>query len=265
VKPHFEDGGVTLYHGRWEDVLPTLAERPDLIFTSPPYNLGTSTGGGIRNVGASRLWTGKQTGQGAWRSLPGLADGYADFNDALPHAEYVAWQHAFLRACWALLSETGAIYYNHKPRVQAGRVVMPTEYVPPELLAYHRQNVILRRNGGLNFAPTHYVPAHEWIVVLSRPDFRLAEGGWNATDVWEMPLDPSNPHPAPFHVSLPRRAIATTRTRLVLDPHAGSGTTLLAARLEGIRAIGVEASEAYCAMAVERLGQGVLPLFGAVA
>ncbi len=42
---------------------------------------------------------------------------------------------------------------------------------------------------------------------------------------------------------------------LVLDPFAGAGTTLLAARRHGRRAIGVELSAKSCAVAAERLQQ----------
>lgn len=73
-------------------------------------------------------------------------------------------------------------------------------------------------------------------------------------------------HPTQKPVALMEWCIEKCKTPpggMVLDPYAGSGTTLVAAKLTGRRAIGIEIEERYCAIAAERLRQGVL--FGASA
>jgi DNA modification methylase len=72
-------------------------------------------------------------------------------------------------------------------------------------------------------------------------------------------------HPAPMPVEVARRCIrlSTWPGEVVFDPFAGSGTTLLAARQLGRRAIGVERSARYCDLAVARLAQTALDFEGA--
>jgi len=69
-------------------------------------------------------------------------------------------------------------------------------------------------------------------------------------------------HPTVKPLTLMRWCVrlVTPTGGVVLDPFAGSGTTLLAARQEGMRAVGVEREEEYAAMCAHRLRQ--LSLFG---
>jgi len=75
-------------------------------------------------------------------------------------------------------------------------------------------------------------------------------------------LDGSHPHAKPL--DLMQYLILNSPGATVADPFAGSGSTLLAAKLQGRKAIGVEIEESYCEVIAKRLDQGVLD-FGATA
>jgi site-specific DNA-methyltransferase (adenine-specific) len=72
-------------------------------------------------------------------------------------------------------------------------------------------------------------------------------------------------HPAEKSVDLCRQLLhwCMPATGIVLDPFMGSGTTLVAAKFMGRRAVGIELEEQYCEIAAERLQQEALPLQGA--
>ena len=67
-------------------------------------------------------------------------------------------------------------------------------------------------------------------------------------------------HPNEKPVSLLGYLMSRHPAQTILDPFMGSGTTLVAARDLGRRAIGVEIERKYCDIAIERLRQRALPL-----
>lgn len=69
-------------------------------------------------------------------------------------------------------------------------------------------------------------------------------------------------HPTPKPVGLMELLIGRCPPGMIADPFAGAGATLIAAKLQGRQAVGVEIEERYCAIAAARLAQDALP-FGA--
>ena len=68
-----------------------------------------------------------------------------------------------------------------------------------------------------------------------------------------------NQHPTQKPISLMEWCILQTgNPKTILDPFMGSGTTLVAAKKLGRKAIGIEISEAYCQIAIKRLQQTVM-------
>jgi site-specific DNA-methyltransferase (adenine-specific) len=239
VTPYYQDDWATIYHGDVRDVLPHL-RNIDLFFTSPPYNLGTSSGGGMHK-GSS--------------GARGLAGGYESYADNMPQQEYDEWQTATVSSMWSALSDNGAIFYNHKPRVQDGVAKLPTDYGAGLPL---RQVITWDKGGGINFSRSFFLPTSEWIVIWAKEGWKLkSKDDCLLGDIWRVRAD-SGEHPAPFPLSLPSKAIKSSFATVVADPFMGSGTTLRAAKNLNRRSIGIEIEEKYCEIAANRLSQEVM-------
>lgn len=210
----------------------------DLAVTSPPYNLKNSTGNGMKD------------GRGGKWSTAALLNGYSHYDDNMPHEKYVEWQRDNLTEMFRLLKDDGAIFYNHKWRVQGGLLQDRQDIVGGFPV---RQIIIWRRKGGINFNPGYFLPTYEVIYIIAKPKFKLAPKANAHGDVWEFTQEMSNDHPAPFPVALIERIISATHAQIVLDPFMGSGTTAIVAMGLNRNYIGIDISPEYCQSAENRI------------
>lgn len=214
------------------------SESVDLVVTSPPYNLKNSAGNGMKD------------GRGGKWENARLVKGYGDYDDNMPHNEYVEWQRACLTEMLRIIPDTGAIFYNHKWRVQNGLMQDRQDIVEGFPV---RQIIIWKRKGGINFNKGYFLPTYEVIYLICKKKFELAPKACSLGDVWEIKQEMKNEHPAPFPVELAERIINSTTAKIILDPFMGSGTTAVAAKKLGRDYIGFELSQSYCDMANARV------------
>lgn len=225
--PYYEDDLVTLYCGRWEDVLPTLDLSVDMVLTDPPYNCVNRPSGGLRSFDK------------------GAADSEAvvieDLVDALVSVTigslYVfcgdVQMSDFLRAFKAHgLSVRGATWHKTNPSPMNGDKL--------------------------------WLSAAEFCAFARKPKayFSLS----CQANVWKHKTEADIPwHPTPKPLALMEYLVRAScpPNGTVFDPFAGSGTTLLAAKNAGRRAIGVELNPDYCDQIIPRLAQDTL--FGGAA
>ena len=218
-------GDAQLYLGDCMEVLPTLG-KVDCFFTSPPYNLGKTSGS-------------------EWSRLK---DGYGLHGDDMPHCEYVVWQKSILQAMWDKLSDHGAIFYQHKPIAKGNETRLPFEQNPGLPL---RQIITWDRGSGFQRTYWHFVPRYEWVLLFAKEKFRLSR--LDCFDLLRIPPSEGKEHPASFPLELPVQVLSSVVGATVCDPFMGSGTTGVAAIQLGRKFIGIERERKYFDIAVERI------------
>jgi modification methylase len=238
---YYNHAGITIYHGDCLEVLPQI-HGVTLFFTSPPYNQNLQT---FKPSGMHKGWTERIS---------------SSYYDTMPENEYQDWQVSVCNACWDAASDDASMFYNHKLRWRNSIPIFPLEWLTRTNWAM-RQEIVWARNGSVTQNARMFPPCDERIYWMRRKAWK-----WNRADtrwlsVWKVKSAANTEHPAAFPLELPTRAVlcCTDNGDLVLDPFMGSGTTLVAAKYNNRKAIGIEIEEKYCEMAARRLQQDMLP------
>lgn len=233
--PYYEDDLVTLYHGDCREVLADLEDQSvDCVITDPPYT--------DRTHGQAK--TNKGSGHGV------KAIGFAAFAEAQLQES--------LRSCarvtrrWVIAT----LDYAHAFALDAE---------PPEGLRSLRVGVWVKTNPMPQISADRPGQGWEAILFMHRADVKPAWHGGGKSGVWLHPVVQNEGHPTvkPLPMVSDWVRLFTDPGDTILDPFAGSGTTLRAAKDEGRKAIGVELDERYCEVIAKRLAQDTL--FGGAA
>ena len=226
-EPYYEKDGITIYCGDCHDILPAL--NCEVTITDPPYMIGAHSTG----AEASKA--------GSWGDIMNVARWYTQWLVQCKRAtasEGSIWVFGNWRS---LPTYTKAFLDAGLPTTSC--VVWDKEWIGP---AYKNA---LR-------------PTWEMILMSAMSDCEI----WNrsASDVirskWLAGVCKTTEHSAEKPESLMGQLIelSTKEGWRVLDPFMGSGTTLVAARRCGRRAIGIEINEKWCETAVSRLRQATM-------
>ena len=224
------------------DALSILKTLPDEIIdmgvTSPPYNKGENKKGWlVKNVR------------------------YSGATDKLPEDLYQKSQVAVLDELFRTSKPGGSFFYNHKIRWERGEIFHPIDWLKKTKWTV-RQEIIWDRMIAANIRGWRFWQVEERVFWLYKPKEKnligeeLKPKHALLTSIWRFPPERKNPHPAPFPLALPVRAIYSImdeKRGVIIDPYCGSGTTLVAAKILGHNFIGIEISKEYIKSASERV------------
>lgn len=220
MKPYFDDGLCTLYHGNNLDITAWL--DADVLVTDPPYGRGWRQG----NLKNSRQ---KSDAHG------GIA------NDADVDARNAALS-----------------LWEGRPAIVFGDLMLPPPTGTKLTLVYRKPSNAGTRGaiGGFRRDAEAIYLIGPWPTGLGGRTSVIATGARVQGGPTSAQSRYGHPHAKPVDVM--ETLIAACPPGVIADPFAGSGSTLVAARNLGRRAIGVEIDERYCEAAARRLSQPVL-------
>jgi site-specific DNA-methyltransferase (adenine-specific) len=233
--------GIEIYNADCLDVMREMEDGSvDLVFTSPPYNLGNAKKGSFY----------------AGKDKKGDTISYDLYDDDMDAKDYEVWQHKIINELYRIIKSDGAIFYNHKPRVMNGVYDDRRNLIPLPV----RQEIVWDRCGMHNFSGSFYAPNTERIFIIAKDDWKPQREYLRWGEVWRIPPETDNPHPAPFPLRLAKRVIvsASEKGDIVYDPFLGSATTAIASIENGRQFVGSEIDPDYYAIAKRRIEEALM-------
>ena len=227
-KPYYDEDGITIYCGDCREILPHLP-KVDLVLTDPPYSSG-----GFQE-------SGKSSGSIGTRSTETIQ------LDNLSTRGYERLMREVLR--WCNQADEIFLFTDWKMWISAFDSLEGAGWRVRNMLVWDK----LQMGMGLPWRNQH-----ELIAYGKRTPAQMLDGSQG--NVLQCPRSGNQNHPTEKPCDLLKRLIGNTDADTILDPFMGSGTTLVAAKQLGRRAIGIELEERYCEIAVQRLAQKVLQL-----
>ena len=244
MRPYYEQDGMTIFCGDCRDVVLHL-QPADHVLTDPPYDAETHAGA---RTAAKASTPSMQTGT---RTLGPINRIDIDFDPF----DVTSLLPVLLRLTRRWLVGFSALEMLGEYRRVGGD-------------AWIRGGFWRRPDGAPQFTGDRPGQPGEGIPILHRPLSAGREGRtrWNGGGkhaYYEyMTVKHGRVHPTQKPEELMVQLVAdfTDAGDLILDPFMGSGTTLVAAKRLGRKAIGIELEEKYCEIAATRLQQGALDL-----
>lgn len=235
MKPYYEDDLVTLYHGDCREVLAAMPDRDvDVVITDPPYDDRTH----------AMARTNKGRGHGS-RAI-----------------DFQSWDHV---AQTELFAQLGRVTRRWVISTLATSDAFAFDLEPPPGLRCLRVGVWLKKTPMPQISADRPGMGWEPIVYFHREDEKPTWNGGGKAGNYYLASVSGTGHPTSKPIAMVADFVRlfSNPGDLVLDPFAGSGTTLRAAKDEGRRAVGYELDERYCEISAKRLCQDTL--FGGVA
>ncbi len=221
-------------------------ETANLIITSPPYNVGKN---------------------------------YGTLNDSISYQDYLSFTKTWLENCYYWSHPNGRICINvalDKNRhgkaplsADVTKIAMEVGWKYHATIIWNEGNISRRTAWGswLSASAPHVIAPVETILVLYKDEWRRGKVGESDIEAeefkeWVFGMWTFNgengkrlKHEAPFPRELPKRCIKlfSFKGDTILDPFSGSGTTMIEAIHNGRRALGIELSQEYCALSIERI------------